>query len=282
MALIPKFYLDSVLSIGYSTPDGVKWIATGFIAARKTDEDHFQPYLVTNKHVLKDQDVIILRLKKNDGTLMTTPISVKANDEKLYSEHPDNDVDVAVVLLNGSFFEKNDLLLSAIDIDENALTSTELIEQGGGEGSYVYMLGYPMGLVDVDSNAPICRGGCIARADDHEIARTKNMLLDIQNFPGNSGSPIILKPEVLSIEGTKALGRSVLIGIIHSYISYEDQLISAQTHRVVEIRSENSGIAECNPVEYIREVVDLECQRLKKKEREHALSSDDNSHPKSS
>ena len=258
MALIPQFFMDSVLSIGSFTHEGVNWVATGFIIARQVDEEHFQPFLVTNKHVLDGQNEIVLRLKKRDGNLITVCMPVKEGDKKLYSEHPDENVDVAVMRLRGGFFEKNDLLLSAIDIDEHSLSSSDFIEQGGGSGSNIFMLGYPMGLVNVDSNAPICRGGCIARIDEREIERTKNMLLDIQNFPGNSGSPIVTKPEVLAIQGTKAIDKSVLIGIVHSYISYEDKLISLQTNRIVEVRSENSGLANCIPVEFIREVVDIE------------------------
>ena len=116
-----------------------------------------------------------------------------------------------------------------------------------------------MGLVNNNSGVPICRLGCIARMSEDQIKDSGNMLVDIQNFPGNSGSPIVLRPEALSIQGTKALDRSVLVGIIHSYIPYEETLINSQTKRPVEIRSENSGIANAHPVEYIREIIDNLC-----------------------
>lgn len=125
------------------------------------------------------------------------------------------------------------------------------------------MLGYPMGLVNVDSTVPICRSGCVARIDENEIATKKKILLDIQNFPGNSGSPIISKPELVGIGGTPVLNKSVLIGIVSGYLPYEEQLMNTQTKKVVEIRSENSGIAVANPVEFIREVMDMEFKRLK-------------------
>ena len=143
------------------------------------------------------------------------------------------------------------------------MSSSEFISEGGGEGTYVYMLGYPMGLVDVESNHPICRCGCVARAYSKEIKRTHNLLLDIQNFPGNSGSPIISRPEIASIRDSKSLGKAMLIGIIHSYIPYQETLINSQTGKTVEIRSENSGIANAHPVEMIREVVELEMSRIK-------------------
>ena len=91
---------------------------------------------------------------------------------------------------------------------------------------------------------------------ESQISETKNILVDIQNFPGNSGSPIVTRAEVLSIEGSKSLNRSVLLGIVHSYIPYQETLINSQTQQVVEIRSENSGIAKAHPVEFIRDLVD--------------------------
>ena len=119
-----------------------------------------------------------------------------------------------------------------------------------------------MGLVNIKSTTPICRMGCIARIDKAEITETKNILLDIQNFPGNSGSPIITRPELSAIGGTKAFNKSTLIGIIHSYIPYQETLVNSQTEKIVEIRSENSGIAMANPVEFIREVVEMEYARI--------------------
>lgn len=193
---------------------------------------------------------------------MTADIRLEENGAKTYSEHPSDYVDVAAVTLNADFFTENDLEVAYFDIDRHAMDTSEFLEKGGNAGSFIYMLGYPMGLVDVDSNVPVCRLGCVARVEEHEVARTKCVLIDVQNFPGNSGSPIITKPELVSITGTPAISESVLIGIVHSYIPYEEKLINSQTSRVVEIKSENSGIAKCNPVEYIRETIDLEMERI--------------------
>lgn len=207
--------------------------------------------------------------------LIPVEIAVWENGMKLYTEHPrrSNDAsmsaDIAALLLPAGELEKIGIQLSAFDIDEHAISSSEFVDSGGGEGSFVYMLGYPIGMVDIESNVPICRFGCIARADEREIRRTNNMLLDIQNFPGNSGSPVVTRPEMVSLEGTKALNKAMLVGIVHSYTTYTDELVSRQTGQTVEIRSENSGIAQCNPVEYIREVIELETERYIK---QHGLT----------
>ena len=90
-----------------------------------------------------------------------------------------------------------------------------------------------------------------------QIAESHNVLVDIQNFPGNSGSPIVTRPEIVTISGTPSFNKSILLGIVHSYIPYQESLINSQTKKVVEIRSENSGIALVHPVEYIKEIVDM-------------------------
>lgn len=110
---------------------------------------------------------------------------------------------------------------------------------------------------DSTSNKKYYRLGCVARNSKTQVDESFNILVDIQNFPGNSGSPIITRPEIVAIEGTKALNKSVLLGIVHSYFPYQEELLNTQTKKIVEIRSENSGIALVHPVEYIREVIDL-------------------------
>lgn len=262
MSLIPKFYMDAVVSIGVRNNNKISWIGTGFFAIKAVGENQFQPFMVTNKHVIAGKNSVVIRLKEKDtDKLRIIDMPLLENGQHLYSVHPDDKVDVAVILLNGSFITQNNLQFSGFNIDEHALTSEEYLKKGGNEGSFVYMLGYPMGLVNIGTNTPICRGGCIARIDPNEIANDKVILLDIQNFPGNSGSPIISKPEVIGIGDDPVLNQAVLIGIVHGYIPYEEQLINSQTHRVVEIHSENSGIAVVNPVEYIREVIDIEMER---------------------
>lgn len=165
-------------------------------------------------------------------------------------------IDIAVLPLNAQFIKENNLEFPNFDIDEQAMSSSELLDNGVDEGSLVHMLGFPMGLVE-ESGLPICRLGCVARISMNQISLNHNILVDIQNFPGNSGSPIIYRPELSFIKGTKNLKKSVLMGVIHSYIPYEEHLISTQTKQIVEKRQENSGIALMHPVEYIRDIIDV-------------------------
>lgn len=259
MAMIPDFYLNAVASIGIRiSPVDVKWIGTGFFVVRKVDNNgNSRPFLVTNKHVVENTKTIVLRFNSRDGSgIVYVDAPLEENENTICCFHRNELIDIAVIPLNGGFITENNLLFSAFDIDEHAMSSNELLENGVDEGSLIYMLGFPMGLINEQSTLPICRLGCIARLGKTQITETNNYLIDLQNFPGNSGSPIITRPEVLSIEGTSNLTRTVLAGIVHSYIPYREELVNKQTGEVVELRSENSGLALAHPIEYVREIID--------------------------
>lgn len=258
MSLIPSYYFQTVVSIGiYDDNKNAKWIGTGFFVGRIVSENTYKPFLITNKHVIQNQDIIVIRMvEKNTKNLKSFEIKINQNSSVI-TYHPNDNVDIAAITIDGSVIMSENLEFSFFDIDTAAYSSKELRDSGFNEGNLIYMLGYPMGLVNIDSNQPICRMGCVARIDEKQINRSSNVLLDVQNFPGNSGSPVISKPEIISIKGTKHLERSVLIGIVHSYIPYRETLLNTQTKEIVEIRSENSGIANMHPVELIRDVIDI-------------------------
>lgn len=272
MALIPDFYLNSVVSIGVEGVDKqMSWIGTGFFIYRrinKTDggpSKQVIPFLVTNKHVVESVRQIYIRLKKkNLNDLYCEKIDLIENGKKIYKIHDDPIIDIAVIPINGRYLEENNIFFNGFDIDENSMISSELRENGVDEGSLIYMLGFPMGLINKKSLLPICRLGCIARFNSDQVNDTKSFLADIQNFPGNSGSPIINRIEVNTLNGTKNLNRTVLIGIVHSYVPYQEQLINVQTKQIVEIRSENSGIALVHPIEYLKEIIDKFYQKKEK------------------
>lgn len=116
-------------------------------------------------------------------------------------------------MLPGPYIEQNHLNFKSFDVDTDSYSSIELRDNGADEGSLVYMLGFPMGLVNVNSGLPICRMGCIARISEEQIQESGDVLLDIQNFPGNSGSPVVNRVEAIAIEGTKALVDACLSGL---------------------------------------------------------------------
>ena len=258
MAIIPWMFKNAVVPIGVRHQNDITWVGTGFLVVRRVSQDGVVPFLVTNRHVLEGQLSIVFSLKKI-GTNDLKYIDVKcvnATNIPLYRFHANPDIDIAVLCLNAEALIKFNVEFPAFDIDKDAMTSAELREKGCDDGTLVYMLGFTLGFVNAGSKEPLCRLGCVARMSEEQVNQQKNILVDIQNFPGNSGSPLITRPEFFSVDRSIALDRCVLLGVVHSYLPYQDQLVSAQTHQVVEVRSENSGIAKVHPVEYIRDIID--------------------------
>ena len=268
MALIPQSFKDAVVAIGANG----KWVATGFVVARKNENGGYNTFLVTNKHVFEKEDGLV---NSNEITLrfnLHNRIDAKdfyakviKKDEKHYSVHPNPNVDVAAMLLNGAIL-KNDLgeLSAFLFENEVSLTRKDMIDNDVLEGSLVYMLGFPSGIVGLNSKVPLIRLGCISRISD--VGVNDPFLVDIQNFPGSCGSPIINRLESIHLKGSKFFQKTSLVGIVSGYLPYEDLLISAQTGKVMEKISENSGIAVAFGVDCIKEVVEIEFSRVSKNE----------------
>ena len=67
----------------------------------------------------------------------------------------------------------------------------------------------------------------------------------------------------MSISGTPNNDRANLIGILSAYIPYRETLYSRQTGRDRMIQEENSGLTIVHPVDRIKEVVEIEWNRIK-------------------
>lgn len=73
MAIIPSFFLNAVVAIGVDGNDGQKyWIGTGFIVGRKESDNPGMStyYIITNKHVIEQQQCVYVRFNSLGGTLV--------------------------------------------------------------------------------------------------------------------------------------------------------------------------------------------------------------------
>lgn len=264
MSLILDYQTNSVVALGRKNDNGTTtWIATGFLVAKKLAENQYYIFLVTNRHVfLAAGPKMIMRLNRNGG-LEAKDVELSLSDEKnraLFSFHENDKIDIACMqIINTTEIEKEIGQWSVFLLDESTLTRSEMIANGVTEGTIVYSLGFPIGLVGVNSKMPLCRMGCISRIK--ELAGPEEYLLDIQNFPGSSGSPIINRPEIMHFGNEKSFTKSCLIGIVSGYIPYIDTLYSKQTGKSMQIIQENSGIATIFTVDAIKQTVEREFER---------------------
>jgi S1-C subfamily serine protease len=270
MALIPPFFFDCVVAIGKQNPDGSKlWIGTGFlfgkfIQQRPDNQKEYKVYLVTNKHVLKNQTDIILRFNPQDDKPATDyPFKLIDKDSKnLWTGHPKDSIDVAVLAINAKHLQNEGMKFAFFESDAMVFTVDKLKEMETTEGDYIFVLGFPMGLVAVDRQHVILRSGAIARIRDLFEGRSTDFIVDALVFPGNSGGPVVVKPELVSIQGTKSNMNAGLIGVVKSYIPYQDVALSQQTGRPRIIFEDNSGLSLVEPADYIIQTID-EDEKLK-------------------
>ena len=275
MAIIPQVFNDAVVAIGATDQAGEKkWLATGFVVARTNEDGGYNTFLVTNKHVLECGISELLLRFNISGKIDAKDYPVELVDKKggkVFSVH--HTADVACMLLNGAVLSADLGNISAFVLDDLALTREQMLENEVVEGSIVYTLGFPSGLVGVDSKVPLCRMGCISKI--REPVNGQGFLLDIQNFPGSSGSPVINRIESNYLQGTKQFNSTRLIGIIASYIPYIEELVSKKTGKTMQVLQENSGIAIAYDVNSIKETVELEFERVKAMETKVIASSVD-------
>ena len=256
MALIPPFFLNTVVAIGNRGDDGeIALSATGFFfgVPNPSVVGNYFTYLVTNRHVLAPLTSPVIRMNP-DGLEPAKVFDISLHDvdgQSLWAFHPDESVDVAVTTINFQHDVLTDISWNVFESDHHALTTEGMRAAGISEANHVVVLGFPMGIVGEVRNAVLVRTGSIARLRDLFDGYGNSFLVDATVLPGNSGGPVVQLVEPVSIEGTQNQTKSNLIGIVAEYLTYSDLAVSQQTGRARVSFEENAGLAKVFPVETI-------------------------------
>ena len=255
MNIIKRLLLTIAISLlfageGMSSPISKSWIyatilienewnerGTGFLVARKINDDQLRFFLCTNKHVLNKDPLLRqsatritcnINVKKQNGQIVGKPYPINLNfpdGSKRWKEHPDPIVDVLVFditdLLNAIPEMQKKWAEYSLFADSNILSSQDITI-----GDEIMIIGYPLGFHQGETNFPIVRQGIIATqigqtftqevADNSGkmIQRTyRGFLIDGGAIPGSSGSPVILKP----VTG-RFVGDNIMMGAPQPYL----------------------------------------------------------------
>jgi len=261
MALLPSSYLDAVVSIGVEAEEKFRSLATGFLVGFLNGEKNkdgnlsHNVFLVTNRHVFENRKQILLRF--NLAAEDSKKYNIVLEDDKgkpLWLAHSNKKIDIAMVSLNTNKLVADGIKYSFIKERDIAFQDT-IQDKGISQGDGIFVLGFPMGISGREKNYVIVRSGIISRLDDEIIKTEQNFLIDSTIFPGNSGGPVILKPELASLKGTKAVNKAYLIGVVSGYLPYREKARSEQTGEVRIIFVENSGIATVVPMDFVRDTI---------------------------
>lgn len=160
-----------------------------------------------------------------------------------------------MVPINAQLLQREGIRFEFFRDDEHVATLEDLNTQGVSEGDGAFALGFPMGLVGGTRNFVVVRQATVARIRDAIAGHSPEILLDSFSFPGNSGGPIVLRPEITRITGTKSPTKALLFGVMQGYLPYQDVAVSRQSGNERVVFEENSGLAKVVPIHYAREAM---------------------------
>lgn len=261
MALFPPGYMNAVVSLGRKS-DNYQHIGTGFVYGHpvSTSENgttSYNYFLVTNKHVVEKSITHVRYNRAVDSKTFVAPLNEEISGNWAYHQ---GGADIAIGKLVKEELS-NGLLLGRSPYE------TELFYGGIGtvtgdekyphyqpaEGDGVFLIGFPFGLIGKEHNYPIVRHGSIARIQDWIHRHKDTYLIDAPAFPGNSGGPVIMKPETISIKGTNATKLSLLAVVISDQIDW-NKIATSRTNQGEQFTfSQNTGLTVVVPIEKVAE-----------------------------
>lgn len=270
-ALIPPFFYDVVVALGVEQvvvepghPPQQKWVTegTGFFYGVPANNESdpakrlYSVFLVTAKHVVRNHPMELgdLRMRVNPTASSSTVKELPLPSGNWFY-HVNADIDVAIIDVDLNELRKQGYQSTFFASDMTAANKDKLRSEGVSNGDAIFVLGFPMNLAGAQRNYVIVRQGAIARITEMLDNASSTFMIDAFVFPGNSGGPVVLRPEVLAIGGTQTHGAAQLIGMVGSYRTYSELAISQQTRQPRVMFQENSGLADVLPIDYIDETI---------------------------
>lgn len=259
---------------GNPVPNG-----TGFFVTATTSDvpKRIFGYLVTAKHVLKDQNgnpftKVYLRVNKFDDSSEFVPLSlVHEGSKRNVFIHSDPTVDIAVIPIpepSASIYDYRTVPADTV----TTRASFEALQIG--EGTDVFFAGLFLPHYGESRNVPIVRFGKVAMVTDDRILwkadvtkppqPTQLYLLETQSYGGNSGSPVFFYLGADRTPGTITIGQPtiVLAGVMSGRFNDWQPIQTIPTANSIPISWENNGIAAVAPAYLLHEI--LFSEELKK------------------
>lgn len=242
---------QTVVFLGKITEDNSpKFTATGFLVQI---EKLF--HLVTARHVVTnpktneiDDGSLYVFLNSKDGNLVSRSVAeMKSMLKTEWIFHENTEVDIAIIPF--ALDPKNDNIRM---IPENLFLDMEDLS----ELYEVFFLSYQPGTDTPKKVRPVLRGGVVSLINEDQ-----SFYIDGAAFPGNSGSPVFLKPSAIRFRsGGISIGGDTLggkfAGIIGSYVPYQEVAVSTQTGRPRIIFEENTGLSMVWSVSIVKQILE--------------------------
>ncbi len=226
------------------------FVATGFLV-----QIHDVFHLVTAKHVVMDPKTGMLIdenmcafFNSKDNKIKVRSISdTKKKHGVEWIFHEKQDIDIALIP-----FKINIQTDDVKTVPDEMFITADLLS----ELYDVFFLSYQPGITGQTTISPVIRSGTISL-----INNDSTFYIDASAFPGNSGSPVFLKPspikfdkQGISIGSDKVGGK--FAGVIGEYIPYQEIAFSNQTGRPRVIFEENTGLSKVWSATFLKEIME--------------------------
>jgi len=209
--------------------EGKTGAGTGFIFIHPYKERQY-PFIVTNKHVMKDTvKGGITFIKKEGGTAkLGDAFRLEVdNFENMWFGHKDPDIDIAVAPLAPLEQHIKELGVEIFyrNINTKLIPNEETLKEIDALEDVVF-IGYPNGIWDSKNFIPIMRKGITATPIQIDFEGKRMFLIDASVFGGSSGSPVfIYNSGTYATKGgpTKVGTRLHFIGVVAS-VYYRNEI----------------------------------------------------------
>ena len=278
VALLSAGCLQTVVALGQKTKQSdsleigqtMDQTATGFLYGFATSgqRDDFRSevsiWLVTCKHVIQSavnsgaSEIMVRMNRSNRSEMITFRSELQDNGQLRWTLHPTKDVAVISALV--PVLDSNDIQWMTFVAGLDAITKQEAEIVGLTEGDEVYILGFPTGWRSGRQDYPIVRHGVLAQIQGWLNGEHNTFLVDGSGFPGNSGGPVVTKPQAIAIEGTKRVEKSLLIGMV-SDSRYSEISTNLPNFEETGYLEETADLIEVVPMESVDECITLAMQR---------------------
>lgn len=198
---------------------------TGFFFSFIDDRKRECPILITNKHVINnnENEKVKLKLHVTDDDFKEWS-NLTFNLEARWYFHPTQDLCFTYVHPIETLVEKNfGKKVFYFPISEKLIYDNKKLQELYALEE-ILMTGYPFGLWDEENNFPIFRKGITASHPAYNFNGEENIgLVDIPIFGGNSGSPIYIYNETgySDKKGNRYLGKRIIfLGVIYQEYSF--------------------------------------------------------------
>lgn len=274
MSLLPTNYLQRVAAIGASKKklsgavdvDSMDVIAAGFFydypSERFSDDGTrlLRRWLVTCKHVIgkarhAGNRSILIRLNYRPG--LGTTVFALPTYYQYWTDHPE--VDVTVTETAWTLENPAQIQYGKFTHGVDSLTKRECVDKGLFEGDGVFFVGFPTGWEPARQDHPIVRSGVLAQVQGWFAGDHDTYLVDGSGFPGNSGGPVIVKPQLMSFNNFGQVDIAYLIGVVAERRLSEIEPIAVSGDEKTHLE-ETADLVEVVPVDAINETIERAMQ----------------------